>query len=177
NVAGEHLQAIEVGRRALAIAAASGDRELELEAQYRTGQAYFAIGDYGHALDFLSRCAEGAGEGRGDSSTLFASWSRTWLALTLSSLGRFVDARSHAQEALRVGETADHPFTLAEALTGLGSVSLAQGDLARAVDALERARALTREWNLPPWAVLARLGYTYALSARPDEGRRLLEEV
>src|SRR5580765_5488771 len=64
NVAGEHLQAIEVGRRALAIAAASGDRELELEARYRTGQAYFAIGDYRRALDLLTRCAEGAGEGR-----------------------------------------------------------------------------------------------------------------
>ena len=64
NVAGEHRQAIEVGRRALAIAADSGDRELELEAQYRTGQAYFAIGDYRQALHFLSRCAEGEGEGR-----------------------------------------------------------------------------------------------------------------
>jgi len=177
NVAGEHLQAIEVGQRALAIAAEGGDQELEREAQYRTGQAYFAIGDFHRALDFLSRSAEGAGESHGERSPLFASWSHSWLALTLSSLGRFVDARSHAQEALRVGEAADHPFTLAEALTGLGSVSLAQGDLARAVDALERARAVTREWNLQPWAVLARLGYTYALSARPDEGRHLLEEV
>src|SRR6266850_6643777 len=35
NVAGEHLQAIEVGQRALAIAAEAGDRALELEAQYR----------------------------------------------------------------------------------------------------------------------------------------------
>ena len=177
NVAGEHLQAIEVGRRALAIAAASGDRELELEAQYRTGQAYFAIGDHGQALDFLSRCAEGAGEGRRDSSTLFASWSRTWLALTLSSLGRFDDARSHAQEALRIAEGADHPFTLAEALTGVGSVALAQGDLGRAIDALERARALIRARNLQPWAVLARLGYAYALSKRPLDARGLLEEV
>ena len=177
NVAGEHLQAIEVGQRALAIAAESGDRELEGEAQYRTGQAYFAIGDFHRALDFLSRAAEGAGESHGERSLLFASWSHSWLALTLSSLGRFADARSHAEEALRVGETADHPFTLAEALTGLGNVSLAQGDLGRAIDALERARAVTREWNLQPWAVLARLGYTYALSACPEEGRHLLEEV
>ena len=70
NVAGEHLQAIEVGRRALAIAADSGDRELELEAQYRTGQAYFAIGDYRQALHFLSRCVEGGGEGRAISRSL-----------------------------------------------------------------------------------------------------------
>ena len=76
-----------------------------------------------------------------------------------------------------MGESADHPFTLAEALTGLGSVSLAQGDLARAIDALERAQAVIRKWNLQPWAVLARLGYAYVLSARLDEGRHLLEEV
>src|SRR2546423_3041310 len=169
NVAGEHLQAIEVGQRALAIATETGDRELEREARYRTGQAYFAIGDFHQALDFLSRCAADPSEGRGEESPLFASWSHSWQALTLSSLGRFVDARSHAQEALRVGESADHPFTLAEALTGLGSVSLAQGDLAGAIDALARARAVIRKWNLQPWAVLARLGYAYALSARPDE--------
>jgi tetratricopeptide (TPR) repeat protein len=175
NVAGEHLQAIEVGRHALAIAAASGDRELELEAQYRTGQAYFAIGDYRQALDFLSRCAEG--EGRRHPSTLFASWSHTWIALTLSSLGQFVDAKSHAQEALRIAEGADHPFTLAEAVTGIGSVALAQGDLDRAIDALERARVLVGVGNLQPWAVLARLGHAYALSGRPLEARALLEEV
>jgi tetratricopeptide (TPR) repeat protein len=177
NVAGQHLQAIEVGQRALAIAAETGDRELEREAQYRTGQAYFAIGDFRQALDFFSRCAEGAGEGHDQRSPLFASWSHSWLALTLSSGGRFVDARAHAQEALRIAEGADHPFTLAEALTGVGSVSLAQGDFERAIDALERARVLIRTWNLQPWAVLARLGYAYALSARPDEGRDLLEEV
>jgi tetratricopeptide (TPR) repeat protein len=56
-------------------------------------------------------------------------------------------------------------------------VSLAQGDLDPAIDALERARGLIRVWNLQPWAVLARLGYAYVLSARPLEARGLLEEV
>jgi class 3 adenylate cyclase/tetratricopeptide (TPR) repeat protein len=177
NVAGEHLQAIEVGRRALAIAAESGDQELEREAQYRTGQAYFAIGDFPQALDLLSRCAEGAGEDPDQRAQLFASWSHSWLALTLSNLGRFDEASSHAQQALRIADGADHPFTLAEALTGVGSVSLAQGDLDPAIDALERARALIRRWNFQLWAVLARLGYACALSARADEGRELLEEV
>ena len=88
-----------------------------------------------------------------------------------------MDARSHAQEALRIAEGADHPFTLAEALTGVGSVALAEGDLDGAIDALERARALIHAWNLQPWAVLARLGHAYALSGRPLEARRLLEEV
>ena len=150
NVAGDHRQAIEVGQRARVIAAETGDRELEREGQYRTGQAYFAIGDFPQALELLSLCAEGAGDGRGQRSPLFASWSHSWLALTLSSLGGFVDARSHAQEALRIAEGADHPFTLAEALTGVGSVALAQGDLRQAIDALERARALTRARTSSP---------------------------
>jgi len=177
NVAGEHLQAIEVGQRALAIAVESGDQELAREAQYRTGQAYFAIGDFRQALDLLSRCAEGAREDSDQRAQLFASWSHSWLALTLSNLGRFVEASSHAQEALRIAEGADHPYTLAEALTGVGSVALALGDLDQAIDALERARGLTRQWNFQPWAILARLGYACALSARADEGRRLLEGV
>jgi tetratricopeptide (TPR) repeat protein len=177
NVTGEHLRAIEVGQRALAIAAESGDRELELEALYRTGQAYFAIGEYRRALDLLSPCAESAVEGRRQLSPLFASWSRTWLALTLSNLGRFIEARSRAQEALRIAEGADHPFTLAEALTGVASVSLAQGDVGEAVPVLECARALVRTWDYQPSAVLARLGHAFALSGRPCEARELLEEV
>ena len=176
NVSGEHRQAIEVGRRALAIAAETSDRELELEAQYRIGQAYFAIGDYPHALDSLSHCAEAARAGR-QVSPLVASWSHAWLALTLSSLGRFVDARSHAHEALRIAQGADHPFSVAEALTGVGSVLLAQGDLHPAIEALERARGLIRAWNLRSWAALARLGYAYALCGRSLEARDLLEEV
>jgi class 3 adenylate cyclase/tetratricopeptide (TPR) repeat protein len=177
NVAGEHLQAIDVGRRALAIAAEIGDRELEREAQYRTGQAYVGIGDYHQALELLSRCGEGAGEDCSQPSLLFASWSHTWVAEVLSSLGRFADARSHAQEALRIAEGADHPFTLAEALTGVGSVSLARGDLDQAIDLLERARVLIRASNLQPWAVLARLGYAYALSGRSLDACGFLEEV
>ena len=177
NVTGEHHQAIEVGQRALAIAVESDDRELEIEAQYRTGQAYFAIADYRRALDLLSRCAEGAGEGGPHLSLLFAPWSLTWLALTLMSLGRFVEARSHALQALRIAERADHPFTLAETLTGIGGLSLAQGDYGASIEALERARVVVDAWKLQPWAVLARLGYALALSGRPEQGREFLEEV
>src|SRR5262249_35937754 len=177
NVAGEHRQAIEVGNRALAIATESSDRELEFEAQYRTGQAHFAIGSYGRALDLLSRCAEGSAAGVAGVSPLFRPWSLTWLALTLASLGRFGDARSQALEALRIAEGADHPFTLSEALTGLGAVSLARGEYDAAIEVLEQSRSVVDTWKLQPWAVLGRLGYALALSGRPQEGRSLLEEV
>ncbi len=176
NVAGDHRQAIDVGRQALAIAAETSDRELELEAQYRSGQAYFAMGEYRHALDLLSRCAEAARAGP-QVSPLLVSWSHTWLALTLSSLGRFVDARAHAEHALRIAKGANHAFSIAEALTGIGSVLLTQGELDPAIEALDRARMLICASNLRSWAAVARLGYAYVLSARSREARELLEEV
>jgi tetratricopeptide (TPR) repeat protein len=177
NVTGEHLRAIEVGERALAIAAESDDRALELEARYRTGQAYFAIGDYRRALALLSSASGEAAERGHQLSPLFASWSRTWLALTLANLGRFAEARSRAEEALGIAERASHPFTLAEALTGVGSVSIMQGDLDGAVEVLQRARAVVRGWDHQPPAVGARLGYALVLSGRVREGRELLEGV
>jgi class 3 adenylate cyclase/tetratricopeptide (TPR) repeat protein len=176
---GEHQQAIEVGRRALAIAGELDDRTLELEARYRTGQAYFAVGDYRRAIDFFSRSAEDARGGADGAlpSPLFASWSRVWLALALANQGRFAEAISHAEEALMLAEKADHPFTLAEALTAVGGVHLVQGDLDRAIRAEERGLVVIREWKLQPWATLSQLGYAYALSDRLLEARRLLEEV
>jgi len=177
NVTGEHRRAIEVGQRALAIATETGDRGLEIEALYRTGQAHFAVGDYRRALDLLSRCAEGAAENLPQLSPLFTPWSLTWLALTLTSLGRFDEAHAHARRALDIAERTDHPFTVAETLTGIGGVSIAQGEFDAAIEALERARGVARTWKLQPWAVLGRLGYARALSGRLQEGRELLEEV
>ena len=174
NVVGEHAQAIDAGRRALAIAAQCGDRALESAAQYRTGQAYFALGDYRRALDLLSQSAEMADSRR---PPFAASWSHAWVALTLSNLGNFVDATSHANEAVTIAERADHPFSLAEAMTALGAVYVAQGNLDLAIDALGRGLALSREWQTQPWATLSRLGYAYALSGRLPEALGLLEEV
>jgi tetratricopeptide (TPR) repeat protein len=179
NVLGEHRQAVEVGRRALAIAIERGDHAQELEAIYRTGQAYFALGDYREAIDLFSRSMSRAEEHlyQRPPFRLFASWSHAWLAMALSNLGRFAEGLWHATEAVRIAEAADHPFTLAEALTGLGGVALAKGDLDDAVGALERAVALGREWKFQPWAALSRLGYAYALSARLPDALRVLEEV
>jgi predicted ATPase len=172
NVSGEHRQAIDVGRRALAIADELGDRALELEARYRIGQAYFAIGDYRQAIELLSRATQHAADQ--PRPVLYA---HAWLALALANLGQFNEATSHAEEAFTIAERADHPFTLMEALTAVGGVHLARGNLDQAIRAQERGLRLAREWKLQPWAPLSGLAYAYALSGRLVEARRFLEEV
>jgi tetratricopeptide (TPR) repeat protein len=178
NVLGEHRQAVEVGRRALAIATERGDHALALAATYRTGQAHFALGEYARAIELFEQSRTSADEPPSTGSTrLFASWSHAWLAMALSSLGRFVAALSHVTEAIHIAEAMDHPFTLVEALTAHGGVLLMRGDLERAITTLERALALSREWKFKTWATLSRLGYAYALSARLPEAWQLLDEV
>ena len=179
NVLGEHRRAVEVGQRALAIATEQGDRALARAATYRTGQAHFALGEYARAIELFEQTTRGDGEqpGAGSASRLFAAWSHAWLSMALANLGQFAEALSHATEAVRVAEAADHPFTLVEALTALGGVLLVKGDLDSAIVTLERGLALSREWKFKPWATLSRLGYSYALSARLPEARQLLDEV
>ena len=70
---------------------------------------------------------------------------------------------------------ASHPVVLT--LTGIGGLSLAQGDYGASIEALERARVVVDAWKLQPWAVLGRLGYALALSGRLEQGREFLEEV
>src|SRR5262249_39912447 len=163
NVLGEHRQAGDVGRRALALAAEQGDQALANQATYRTGQAYFALGDYVRAIDLFEQSTEGAKERQEarPSTRPFASWAHAWLAMALANLGRLVEAMSHADEAVRIAEAADHPFTLVEALTSLGGVLLVKGDLDKSLGALERGLALSAEWNFRPWATVSRLGYVY----------------
>src|SRR5262249_4795555 len=178
NVLGEHRQAVEVGRRALVIATVRDDRALSLSATYRTGQAHFALGEYPQAIELFEQTTSADERpGAGSSDRLLASWSHAWLAMALSNLGRFVEALSHATEAVRIVQAVDHPFTLVEALTAHGGVLLLRGDLEGAIATLERGLALSREWKFKPWATLARLGYVYALSARLPEARQLLDEV
>jgi class 3 adenylate cyclase/tetratricopeptide (TPR) repeat protein len=179
NVLGQHRQAIEVGRRALAIATARGDHALALAATYRTGQAHFALGEYARAIELFEQSTTSADERprAGLTPPLLASWSHAWLAMALSNLGRFVEAQAYATEAVRIAETADHPFTLVEALTALGGVLLLKDDLDGAIAALERGLKLSREWKFKPWATLSRLGYAYALSMRLPEAWQLLKEV
>jgi tetratricopeptide (TPR) repeat protein len=98
------------------------------------------------------------------------------LAVVLCQLGRFDEAIGHAQAAVKIAETADHPFTLYFGLFGLGLAHLRRGDLPRATLALERCLDLCRTWQLffATSNVAATLGAAYTLAGRADEALPLV---
>jgi class 3 adenylate cyclase/tetratricopeptide (TPR) repeat protein len=104
---------------------------------------------------------------------------RAFLARALAELGVFEEGRDHGQEAVRLAESLDHPFSLIWAYLSLGRLEGLRGEYIRAVMPLERAVALSKEWNiayLTPIA-LAALGHVYARSGRVEEGVSRLQQA
>jgi tetratricopeptide (TPR) repeat protein len=182
-VMGDLDRALECGRRALTIAEALGDVALQVEANYRLGQAYLALGDYRRAMDFLGQnvsCLTGhLMHERFGLPGIASVVSRSYLAWCLAERGDFVEGIARGEEAVRIAEAADHPFSLSNALFGIGFLFLRKGDLRNAVPTLERCLALCRRWNIALWSprITAALGSAYALSGRVAEALPLLEQA
>ena len=104
---------------------------------------------------------------------------RAFLARALAELGVFDEGRDHGEEAVRLAEALDHPFSLIWACLNLGRLEGLRGEFIRAIMLLERAVALSTERNiayLTPIA-LAALGHVYALSGRVEEGVSRLQQA
>ena len=177
---GDHGRAVETGQRALAIADDLGDLDLEEEATYRAGQAHFAVGDFTGAISLLRRSMAVEGRRAPTPSGLprfYRAWSHGWLALTSAMVGGFADGIHHGTEAVRIAESADHAFSLVEALSALAGVHLERGELSQAIALFEPALTLTRTLDATLPNVLSGLGHAYALAGRLADAVPLLESA
>jgi tetratricopeptide (TPR) repeat protein len=173
--------ALDAGRRARTIAAALGDRTLEIRATYQLAMVYRQLGDneqairaYRSVVDFLQ--GELLHERFGEPSVLSVH-ARSWLASTLADVGQFPDAIASGEEAVRIAEEARNAFSLTNAHLGLGLVYTRQGHFARAIPLLERSVSLCREGDfdlLLPRAASA-LGAALTLAGRLEDALPLLE--
>ncbi|HEV8531784.1 MAG TPA: sigma 54-interacting transcriptional regulator [Methylomirabilota bacterium] len=180
---GQYREAIETGRRGLAIALALGDLPLQVATQMYMGHAFHDLGDYRRASDlFRENVTAIAPPLRGKRLGLpyvASVHSRTWLVLCLAELGQFAEGAALAREALEIAESADEVATLISACYGLGRLHLRRADFPQAIPVLERGLELTRAWNIRLWsAVLAEdLGSAHVRSGRIHEGISLLGEA
>ena len=139
---GEPAAAVEAVSRALSLGEAHGDLPLEVTATSVLGQACYARGEYRRGAEVLRRNVAALTGERGQERLGLAGLpsvtSRTFLVFCLAELGEFADAHVLADEAVRMADAADHPYSIAHALFGAGHVALRQGNWSRAIALLER---------------------------------------
>ncbi len=174
----------ECAERALTLCKAEGDQATEHVAYWGLGQAYHALGDYRRAINALTPAvqyfsAERVGQ-RLHGTTGFPSVIvRQWTAWCLTECGEISEASAQAEEAMKIAEALDNPFSMAQAWWQLGHISLFRRDLGKALPALERVLQINRSTNLSiwsPWAAAA-LGSAYALSGRLADAVPLFEQA
>jgi tetratricopeptide (TPR) repeat protein len=141
--AGEPDHALTFGQRALAIATALGDVSLTVMAQQQLGQAYRSLGDYRRAVECFQKnvaCLHGELLRECFGLPGLASVvSRSFLTFSLAECGAFAAGRATAEEAVRIAEVVDHPYSRVQAYGAVGFRALRQGDFQQAIPVLERA--------------------------------------
>jgi class 3 adenylate cyclase/tetratricopeptide (TPR) repeat protein len=179
---GDPNRAVEAGHRALGIASTVEDVALLVETTYRLGQAYWALGEYRRATEYLTQTAESLQSEqiheRFGLPGLPAVNARAWSAQCLAELGEFSQGIAPGEEAIQIAEAVDHPFSLISAYQHLGDLYLYKGDLEKAIPLLQRALAVSQaaEIRLLFGFSASALGYAYVLAGRVGEALPLLEQ-
>jgi DNA-binding SARP family transcriptional activator len=181
---GRNAASREHAERALGIGESMGYSALASHASYRLAQASLSAGDYQQVRDRLTRmlAAADAEASRGRESQLatLTIQGRAWLGWALGELGDFEEGLGWGREALQLAENRLHdPYSMGWACTGLAEIYRVKGDLAPAVELLERVRGLAAKHGLQDltMSVTRTLGNAYALSGRLQEGLDLLRRA
>jgi tetratricopeptide (TPR) repeat protein len=105
--------------------------------------------------------------------------SREWLVWIMAERGAFAKGRELGDEMVRLAEAIGHPFSLSSAYMTVVHLYLRQGDLDKAIAALERSLEVCQVWHIAlvfPFTASS-LGATYALAGRLAEALLLLEQT
>jgi len=179
---GQYQQSAQAGERALAVAEQFSDLPLQVMTSLPLGLAYHTRGDYVKAREYFGWTATNLhGNLVGERFGLFvlpSSFARSFTAWGLAETGKFSEAFNIAEDALRIAEDANHPFSCGYAYNGLGVVALRQGNVHRALRSFERALAAGAFADSPVGFafVSLHLGYALSLAGRASEGIPILEK-
>jgi tetratricopeptide (TPR) repeat protein len=180
---GDNERAIETGERALAIGRALEDVLLQATATYylafprlHRGEYRRAIGHHKWVVDYLRGELMRERFGMAGYPSVLA---RGLLAWCLGDLGEFAEGRAYAEEALRLADELDQPFSQGVLRTWLGRFYVVQGDLRTAIPLLEQCRALVERWGLPLLGGFAAslLAVAHARDGHATEAMPFLEEA
>jgi tetratricopeptide (TPR) repeat protein len=180
---GEHDHGLESGRRALAIATTLGDFAVRVATNEHLGHIYYVLGDYRQAVDVLGwNVASLQGERiyeRYGMAGLPSVHSRAWLVRCLAELGEFARGISYGEEAVRIAEAANLPYSLSVAYQSIGFLYFRKGDLHKAIPLLEYGLELCRVMDSLVWfpTIAWVLSSAYVLSGRVAEALPLVTQA
>jgi tetratricopeptide (TPR) repeat protein len=183
HTGGHAREILALAQRVETIAVRLGDGPLQIAAHYYLAAAADFSGDYRetervcrNVIPSLhdQRTCEGFGL-----ATFPAVFFRSVLARVLCQRGVFDEANAHGQEAIRIAEALDQPFSVVVGCLDYAYVKCVKGDFSQAAGLLERAVVLCREWNITSHTpvALASLGHLYAWSGRIEEGVSCLQRA
>jgi class 3 adenylate cyclase/tetratricopeptide (TPR) repeat protein len=180
---GAYDRSIAAAQRALALATAAGDAAVYALANLYLGATYWAQGDYRQAVDCLGQTVtslQGAErrERLGQVSVPSVQ-ALAFLAACHAEQGLFGEGAARAEEGVQIAEAVAHPSSLLWAFYAIGLLALRQGDLPKALSALERAMGVCREADLSVFIprLAAALGAAYTLSDRVADAVTLLTQA
>jgi class 3 adenylate cyclase/tetratricopeptide (TPR) repeat protein len=181
---GGHVTEVRtLAQRVEDIAERLGDVPLQIAAQFYLAAASHLSGDYRGTERVCRKLMQSL---RGQRTrerfglvTSPAVWSHAQLARALAERGVFDEGDAHGQEAIRIAESLDHPFSVVVGCLDLAYLKRVRGELTEATRLLERALTQCREWNITSHApiALASLGHVYAWSGRLGEGISCLQQA
>jgi len=178
---GDYGRAIEACARTLTLA--REDVNLQPVPNFTLGNIYYALGDYRRAMDFLRKNLEVMQDDHGRERSLGSSGSRAVhnrarLVWCLLEMGEFAEGMMKGEEALRMAEEADYPFSRVIAHLCVGVLYLRKGELDKAIPVLERGVTLCQNLSLPAWypAIPSALACAYGLVGRMADALPLVEQ-
>ena len=183
---GDCGEAVEVGAATHEIAVSIEDTGLQVMALLWLGCGYFALGDYPRMEGFLRQGLDVMDATPGRGAQLVSKFptrthivTRGYLSMFLAELGRFVEARALADEALALAEESVLPYSVIMALWQSGAAFSSQGDFSRATAGFERGIMLGQTWGYARASDLCRcqLGYARALAGQTGEGLDLVRSA
>jgi len=181
RVMGRHDDAIAPGRRALEIAAETGDTALATLTNFCLGTAHASRGEF-HQAETCYRAAMSPFDGELTADNVASlRWdgnARAWLSWVLTDLGQFREALTLARRGIEIARVRQSRASEASTACMLGKVYLGLGAAPEAIEVLEPALKICRVYDVHDWLapVSMCLGYGYGLAGRTAEGIPLLEE-
>jgi tetratricopeptide (TPR) repeat protein len=177
---GAYDRSIAAAQRDLALATAAGDTVVHALANLYLGATHWAQGDYQQAVNCLRQTVtalEGAQRRERLGQTSVPSvQALAFLAASHAEQGLFVEGAALGEEGMLIAEAIAHPSSHMWASYAIGLLALRQGDLPKALSALERAIGICRDADLPVFIprLAAALGAAYTLSGRIADAVTLL---